>query len=577
LYSLFWAIFAGISCPEGMAQNVTSSGTSFAVAFLQNASPDFSQPDSRLSVSITTVRATRVELFNHDRSYATVHNIAARSTVEITVPPNLFYIPMPQTSGRTGLFIEANDTIQVLALNYQPNSADAAMVLPIQALGNQYDALTYGENSDLTLESEFLVMAIADNTRLRLTIQTAGERPREVLLTLNRGECAIYRNASDLVGSQIALEDLNGCQTFAVFVGNRCASVGDCFYCNHLYEQMPPVRTYGKQYYAMPLRMQAQYIIRILGEPGTRVNLDGVILTIGPNRVLDTTAIDPMFISAQSPIIVGQYSTGSQCQIDKKGDPSFSYLPALDQSPINSTAVVAQNLPSIDSTFANVVIRTADVSSFLLNGVSVANQFKTGSNGYSYAQLTLTVPTNQLSSPQGFYYQVYGFGMNDGFAYSGRSTFEPLAIKPSVEWRSPCDRPQQVQFSGLAGSEWVFGDGQRGTGTRVTHQYQRPGEYWVKVKASTNNACPDSLSFRLNINFPLRIRSITSTATNTPRQANGRIAIQALQGRPPLRYSIDNGANYQPNHRFVNVATGRYVVRVQDSNGCQRSANVHIE
>ncbi len=51
-------------------------------------------------------------------------------------------------------------------------------------------------------------------------------------------------------------------------------------------------------------------------------------------------------------------------------------------------------------------------------------------------------------------------------------------------------------------------------------------------------------------------------------ETDGSIIVNAIGGTPNFEYSLDNGANYQPDANINGLAAGNYTVRVRDANGC---------
>lgn len=57
---------------------------------------------------------------------------------------------------------------------------------------------------------------------------------------------------------------------------------------------------------------------------------------------------------------------------------------------------------------------------------------------------------------------------------------------------------------------------------------------------------------------------------------NGEINIVVSGGTTPYSYSINNGANYQPNNNFTNLTAGAYTLIVKDANGCEVTQQVSL-
>jgi len=96
-----------------------------------------------------------------------------------------------------------------------------------------------------------------------------------------------------------------------------------------------------------------------------------------------------------------------------------------------------------------------------------------------------------------------------------------------------------------------------------------PGSYYIVVKDASN--CQTAYGFNpvmLNASSAATIDTVTHTDA-TCGNSDGSITVTASGGAPPLQYSIDNGATWQANPLFTNLAAGNYYVFVQDDDSCQ--------
>lgn len=104
-----------------------------------------------------------------------------------------------------------------------------------------------------------------------------------------------------------------------------------------------------------------------------------------------------------------------------------------------------------------------------------------------------------------------------------------------------------------------------------------PGSYYVVVKdASGCQTAYGSNPVMLNASSAATINSVTHTDA-TCGNSNGTITITASGGTPPLQYSVNNGATWQANPLFTNLAAGNYYVYVEDNLGCQTAYSSNPE
>jgi len=97
-------------------------------------------------------------------------SVSSDSTTMITLPTNL---AMANGSGlirKQAVHITSNDIVSVYALNSRTVSADAAVVLPLTSLGNEYFVTAHREpdGGGPSLFSEFMIVAVEDNTQISI-------------------------------------------------------------------------------------------------------------------------------------------------------------------------------------------------------------------------------------------------------------------------------------------------------------------------------------------------------------------------------------------------------------------------
>ncbi len=95
------------------------------------------------------------------------------------------------------------------------------------------------------------------------------------------------------------------------------------------------------------------------------------------------------------------------------------------------------------------------------------------------------------------------------------------------------------------------------------------GNYYIYVE--DNLSCQTTYSSNPEVISNTGGASIdTVISTNsTCGNSDGTITITAVGGAPPLHYSINNGATWQANPLFTNLAAGNYYIYVEDNLGCQ--------
>ena len=103
-------------------------------------------------------------------------------------------------------------------------------------------------------------------------------------------------------------------------------------------------------------------------------------------------------------------------------------------------------------------------------------------------------------------------------------------------------------------------------GTGYTLTGLSAGAYYVTITGS--DGCHIADSTLLTQPDSLKIASLLSQNISCFGLNNGAISTMATGGTPPVRYSDNGGASYQPLPVFSPLAPGNYTVQIEDSNNC---------
>ncbi|HGG57600.1 MAG TPA: hypothetical protein ENK31_07385, partial [Nannocystis exedens] len=173
------------------------------------------------------------------------------------------------TGGSYRLLSDQPVVVQQQAPLFSPWSSDTGLLVPDHALGLEYVIASYPAIFE---PSYFTVVAVEDRTRLHWTppVDSAGSGlPIPFVAAGETGEIVMLRGDTLRIGASAAIQadpwlrDLSGTVVWAdkpiVVVGSsRCAQVGNgavsanSSQCDHLYEPMMPLRTWGRHYIGTP-------------------------------------------------------------------------------------------------------------------------------------------------------------------------------------------------------------------------------------------------------------------------------------------------------------------------------------
>lgn len=371
--------------------------------------------------------------------------------------------------------ITASDDVTVYALNQANLTSDAFLVLPTDALAEDYVVASY--NSDVTgspdvsfnsTPSQFAVVATEDSTVVFITPRAQTPRnPRRGTdsIFLNRGDSYLVQadlrvgRDPDLTGSLVRAS-----KPVAVFAGHHRALLPlawrvtlasrDC-----LVEQMNPIRTWGKSAFIVPFVRSSNEIeqgfdlIRVIaGFDSTEVLIDEVSRgVINAGEFYEQSITRPLEIATSRPAMVAQYkkSGGSANPNDRRiGDPFMMLVPPAEQFMNAYRFISIQSFDYTDGpggTFVvsdsiykeqwlNVVHPVIGLSSLTLDGVPVNPNIFTNYPGsrYAHASIRMTDGVHVIRSDTTFGIYVYGYGAANSYGYIGGMSFRPLDVNPPV-------------------------------------------------------------------------------------------------------------------------------------------------
>lgn len=293
------------------------------------------------------------------------------TTLNVTVAPGQLQVvelPSGTDADTGGLFLNqtffAQSDVPITMHQFNPLngngvfSNDASLLLPINALGTHYVVLDYPVASgppfkqcdssgarcitvddcpsffdfscDLVTPTQGSpayvdLVATEDNTAITITSPIAipeaspfgpiaANTPKAI--NMNRGNI-LHLMSPNTINSDISGMDITSDKPIAVFAGVVCANVPNATnYCDHVEQQLFPVSTWGLEYFAAKSRSRGAEpdVWRIIAsQDGTQVTLsnDPTPVSLNKGQVRQISSVDDFKITANHPILVGQFLTGS--------------------------------------------------------------------------------------------------------------------------------------------------------------------------------------------------------------------------------------------------------------------------
>ncbi|MCY1718831.1 PKD domain-containing protein [Prolixibacteraceae bacterium Z1-6] len=395
-----------------------------------------------IEITVTAREATTftITIGTNETPFQGVFSVAANNSQQIRIPWDMVEALGSESIENKGLHLVSQKPVNVYALNYDKNSADVAVIYPTESLGKEYFAMCYdvniNERNDGTYgngrNSEFLVVASEDSTKVliipsKVTDQLvqAGD---SINITLNKGE--VYqvqsKNRNNLSGqgdlTQSYIKSSKPVAFYSGSLGTTVPATSGTSAWDHLYEQIPPIHSWGREYYTTPLKSRNSDRYRIIAaEDNTTIhisNKNNITLNRGEFEEIVLYSTEPSRIFSDKPIMVAQYSQSNN--VDGTGDPFMIILSSVTQSK-NDVTFVAYDSEIIQNYFVNIITLTEEINNIRLNGNSISGSFQAFPEGkYSFAQITINPGTHRiknLNEDRGFLAYVYGYGGVESYGY----------------------------------------------------------------------------------------------------------------------------------------------------------------
>jgi hypothetical protein len=394
-----------------------SKGTEFWIAFLQN----LGTPNLQLFITSDVNTTGTVEI--PGLAFSTPFTVITNTVTTVALPSSA------ALSGtgiqERGIHITAAEEVTVYALNQISATTDAFLALPVDILNIDYYVMTYANTIVHTSAAEqFGIVALFDNTNVDITVP--GETTKTIVL--NRGQAYQEQRTGSglnvLTGTRIQSD-----KPVAVFGGNRCTNIPfnqSVFACDHVVEQIPPLASWGKTFFTVPLatRQNGDTFRILAGQDNTIVQINGTdVATLNAGQHHEQIINGRSVITASKPVLVAQYSNSSSFD-NVTSDPFMLIIPPVEQALSQYTfstpgSGFAQN-------FVNVVAPNNTVGNILLDGTPIsADSFvPIGTTNFSGAQVSVGVGSHTITGPEPFSIYSYGFASFDSYGYPGGLALE---------------------------------------------------------------------------------------------------------------------------------------------------------
>jgi len=508
----------------------STEGTDFWFGFMEGRNY---QAGHFNEITVTSSYACKYDIFIGKSQTAYLSGtVSPNIPVRITIDWTLVEAMGSETIQQKAIHLISDNPLNVYAFNWSPNSSEVALIFPTNSLGSEYYAMCYtphingnGINTGSGRNSEFLVVASEDNTVVHITPTKVTDQGKPANTTysivLNKGELyqvqsenlpiPIWPGQGDLTGSYITSD-----KPVALYSGSLSTTVpGDAWVSawDHLYEQIPPVQTWGRKFVAVPLKSRHEDAYRILAaEDNTIVrvgNKSPFALDKGQYHEFMLLYNEPSLIESDKPILLAQYSNSNSVDFDYTGGDGDPFLVIV--SPVNQTrekvAFVAYASQQVKSKFfINVVVKDDAVGKIKLDNSAISFVSLSGS-GYSYAQVSIDSGNHYIETTEpgkGFIAYVYGFGGVEAYGYGvGYNLDIVLDLGSNINANGDkllilCDGAAPLILNaGNSFDHYSWSTGE----TTSSIQINKAG--WYKVNVSTDEGCILKDSVELQVSKPV--------------------------------------------------------------------------
>ncbi|XP_026999588.2 IgGFc-binding protein [Tachysurus fulvidraco] len=418
------------------------AGKEFAISFMQNYkytgvphfSVDVSSPPS--SLLSTNVKVTALgNVFEATLQPGTGKSFLLPDGVEMT----------GSSQNRQTVQVEADQDVLVLSLNYKPYTADTSVIYPIKDWGTEYYLYTPqmgppGQYKEFSITNQGIQNSVAILFNGMVTF--AGQqytRGSTLIINLEPFESVQIQSEEDLTGSKVSAK-----QPVAVFTGHSCT-----WYftdCNHVYEQLLPVSSWGKE-----------FVVATLAYKKPSYRFDTVVIQASENTEIQITTQDGVDSKTPKQMAAGEtlymnlpYPNSLHVIADKAVQVLYQFNGGITEGGETNDPFLITVLPvnrfstsyTMDSQvgFTNeaiIIAQTKDLGKMTLDNKPLPNDLQwtqAGKSEYSWTQFSYAEGTgfHQVShsdSP----FALYSFGASKENGYGSPAPANPPA-KVGVCW-----------------------------------------------------------------------------------------------------------------------------------------------
>jgi PKD repeat protein len=423
----------------------STEGKEFWFGFMQGRNTS----NHYVEITITSREGANFSIFiGKSKTAIFSGSVGANSTTPVSIPYALVEPTVSEAIMELGIHLVSDKPVNVYALNHDNNSSDVAVMYPIESLGKEYFTMCYTPHVDETnlahgRNSEFVVVASEDSSNIQISPSMATDglhaAKTSFSIKLNKGE--MYQVQSlygDLTGSYIISD-----KPIAVYSGSYSTTIplqatGGW---DHLFEQIPSVRTWGREYYTVPLVGRSKDYFRVMAsQDKTSVIIGNAVPQIlQKGQYYEFIQNVPTRIIADKPVLVAQFSQSKNNDNVTNGDGFMVIISPVSQAK-NDVTFVAYQSTLMRVYFVNIVVPMSEINNIELAGSRLPASYFTPFSNKRYASAQVPISAGpwrlrDVNPDRGFVAYVYGFGGNEAYGYGvGFNLDLVLDIGKSIEF-----------------------------------------------------------------------------------------------------------------------------------------------
>lgn len=496
--------------PQGVGA-LDNEGREFLCAFMPNA-----RGVSNVGTPVQELHLTSQVLSQATIEYPAGAAAPIFSTTVTVTPGTIEIVQLPSavadawvddSTAQNLVKVSGTEEFTCYLVNRAGFSSDAALALPEDTFNTSFILADYA-TSFVAGQGVFVVFAKFDDTTVTVTPSTdlVGGHTANVPFTisLDAGEGYYGRVANGGTDQNLTGTTVESDRVIGVSSGNNCTNIPSTFgFCDHMFEVLQPVQTWGSRYLVANLpNRPGGSIYRMIGsEDGTEILFNGVSQgTVNRGEFLEVgpVADDGEVVSVGGePFFTVQYMTSRTFSSIPTGDPAMGNMipPAQYKNSYTFSTVGGSQFAEH---WITIIAATADVGTITLNGTAVAaSEFSAiGTTAFSAARIQVAEGTYSTDSQAPHGVTVEGFNQDDSYLYPAGARFN--FINPAGDGNAPlCDLDPLTGFGQLAltvrddrSTEDTNGNGVLDAGEDLNSNGQideDSGIFFVELSAATAN------------------------------------------------------------------------------------------